>query len=89
MKTIENVGADSGMKRAGPTDLDRLRNAENRLISLRSEIRDLDRRLREFADGMGVRSRSGGEVRAHPPQSVARMDAPVMGTAAETINIEE
>ncbi|OPL19633.1 MAG: hypothetical protein AVO35_09990 [Candidatus Aegiribacteria sp. MLS_C] len=84
-----HAGDEASLNHMGPTKLDSLRNAENRLISLRSEIRDLDRRIREFADGMGVRSRSGGEVRARPPQSVARIDAPVMGTAAEAGTNEE
>ena len=76
----KNNKPDSGYSKAesASRSLERLRNAEKRLSSIRTEIESMEMELRKMARQMGVRSSLERSAEPHPPESTSRTDAPVI-----------
>lgn len=63
---------------SGPSALERLREAENRLSEMKKQIDSFELELRKMARQMGVESSLERSVEPHPPESTSRTDAPVI-----------
>ncbi|MBD3277825.1 MAG: hypothetical protein GF388_05965 [Candidatus Aegiribacteria sp.] len=63
---------------SGPSPLERLREAENRLSEMKKQLDSFELELRKMARQMGVESSLERNVEPHAPESTSRTDAPVI-----------